>query len=147
MRISEVAGRAGVNIQTLRYYERRGLLDAPPRTTGGHRQYPSSTVGLLLFVKRAQQLGFSLTEVEELLHLADGGPENCDSARALAETHLIELDRKIADLTRMRESLGELLSTCSRPRAGRTCPLLKAIHEQTSADSIASTSVACGPTT
>ena len=116
-------------MQTLRYYERRGLLDAPPRTTGGYRQYPTSTVSLLRFVKRAQQLGFSLAEVEELLNLTEGGPENCDTARALAETHMIELDRKIADLTRMRKSLGELLSTCSRPRAGRKCPLLKAIHD------------------
>jgi MerR family mercuric resistance operon transcriptional regulator len=65
-----------------------------------------------------------------LLSLADGGPDNCDGARALAETHLAELDRKIADLTRMRDSLGELLSTCARPRAHRSCPLLQAIHDE-----------------
>ena len=96
MRTSEVADKAGVNTQTLRYYERRGLLDAPPRTPGGYREYPSSAVSLLRFVERAQQLGFSLGEIDELLSLADGGPDNCDSARALAETHLVELDRKIA---------------------------------------------------
>jgi Hg(II)-responsive transcriptional regulator len=133
MRTSEVADRAGVNMQTLRYYERRGLLDAPPRTPGGYREYPSSAVSVLRFVKRAQQLGFSLDEVDELLNLADGGPDNCDGARVLAETHLAELDRKIADLTRMRDSLGELLSTCARPRAERSCPLLQAIHDKAAA--------------
>ena len=130
MRTSEVAGRAGVNTQTLRYYERRGLLDAPPRTPAGYREYPSSAVSKLRFIKRAQALGLSLGEIDELLTLADGGPDNCDGARALAGTHLVELDRKIADLTRMRDSLGELLWTCTRPRADRSCPLLQAIHEE-----------------
>lgn len=130
MRTGEVADKAGVNTQTLRYYERRGLLDAPPRTPGGYREYPSSAVSLLRFVKRAQQLGFSLGEIDELLNLADGGPDNCDIARALAETHLVELDRKIADLVRMRASLVELVSTCARPRADRSCPLLPEIHDE-----------------
>jgi MerR family mercuric resistance operon transcriptional regulator len=113
----------------LRYYERRGLLDAPPRTPAGYREYPSSAVGVLRFVKRAQQLGFSLGEIDELLHLAGGGPDNCDSARVLAETHLVELDRKIADLNRMRDSLKELVSTCARPLVDRSCPLLQAIQD------------------
>ena len=129
MRTKEVADRARVNTQTLRYYERRGLLDSPPRSPAGYREYPSSVVSVLRFVKRAQELGFSLAEIEELLHLADGGPDSCASARALAETHLAELDKKIADLTRMRESLGQLVATCTRPRADRSCPLLQAIHD------------------
>ena len=129
MRTKEVADRARVNTQTLRYYERRGLLDAPPRTLAGYRDYPSSAVSVLRFVKRAQELGFSLSEIDELLHLADGGPDMCESARTLAETHLVELDRKIADLTRMRDSLGELVATCARPRADRSCPLLHAIQD------------------
>ena len=69
MRTKEVADRARVNTQTLRYYERRGLLDAPPRTPAGYREYPSSAVRVLRFVKRAQELGFSLAEIDELLHL------------------------------------------------------------------------------
>jgi MerR family transcriptional regulator, mercuric resistance operon regulatory protein len=127
MRTSEVADQAGVNTQTLRYYERRGLLPQPPRSPAGYRDYPVSVVGVLRFVKRSQQLGFTLDEIEDLLHLAGGGPNSCDQARALAEQHAAELDRKITDLTRMRASLGELVATCERPPAGRSCPLLQAI--------------------
>ena len=131
MRTSEVAGWAGVNTQTLRYYERRGLLPEPPRSRSGYRDYPVSAVGVLRFVKRAQELGFTLAEVEELLQLAGGGPDRCDRARALAEAHAASLEAKIADLRRMRASLGELVATCERPRADRCCPLLRAIESTT----------------
>ena len=127
MRTSEIAERAGVNTQTLRYYERRGLLAEPPRSPAGYRDYPPSAVAVLRFVKRAQELGFTLAEVEELLVLAEGGPEACGSARSLAEVHIAELDLKIADLQRMRECLGTLAATCQRPRADRSCPLLGTI--------------------
>lgn len=82
---------------------------------------------MLRFVKRAQELGFTLADVEELLSLADGGRRSCDRARMLAGSQMIELDRKIADLHRMRASLAELIATCERPRADRSCPLLQAI--------------------
>ncbi len=124
MRSGELAGRAGVNAETLRYYERRGLLADPPRTPGGYRDYPSSALDLLRFIKRAQQLGFTLHEVEELLQLGEGGPESCDAARVLAEARKADLERRIADLERMRDSLGELIETCDRPRADRICLLL-----------------------
>lgn len=131
MRTSEVAGQAGVNSQTLRYYERRGLLAEPPRSSAGYRDYPVQAVQLLRFVKRAQHLGFTLAGIEELLELADGGPDSCDRARALAEAHAADLDRKIADLQLMRASLGELIATCERPRGERSCPLLRAIEGMT----------------
>lgn len=127
MRTSQVADRAGVNTQTLRYYERRGLLPEPPRSPAGYRDYPVSAVDQLRFVKRAQQLGFTLAEVAGLLELADGGPDSCRRARALAEAQAAALDAKIAGLQRMRASLGELLATCQRPRSGRSCPLTQAI--------------------
>lgn len=128
MRTSQLADRAGVNSETLRYYERRGLLDAPPRTLGGYRDYPVSAVGLLRFVKRAQELGFTLDEVEELLHLDDGGPDSCDAARALAEHRRADLAARIADLQRMHDSLAELVATCDLPRPDRRCALLEAIR-------------------
>lgn len=128
MRTSEVAGRAGVNIQTLRYYERRGLLPDPPRSGAGYRAYPSETVGVVRFVKRAQRLGFTLDEVRQLLELAAGGPEGCDAARDVAESRLADLEAKIADLVRMRDSLRQLVTTCALPRRDRECPLLEAIH-------------------
>jgi MerR family mercuric resistance operon transcriptional regulator len=127
MRTHEIADRVGVNAQTLRHYERRGLLAEPPRSPSGYRDYPVSAVRVLRFVKRAQELGFTLAKVEELLSLADGGPRSCDQARTLARSHVAELDRKIADLQQMRASLGELVATCERPRADRSCPLLEAI--------------------
>jgi len=128
MRSSEVAVQAGVNPQTLRYYERRGLVQEPPRSPAGYRAYPAEVVEIVRFVKRAQELGFTLDEVRELLHLAEGGPKDCDPARALAEARVAELNRKISDLQRMRESLVELVATCDRPRTDRRCPLLHALH-------------------
>jgi MerR family mercuric resistance operon transcriptional regulator len=125
MRTQEVADRAGVNAQTLRYYERRGLLAEPPRSPSGYRDYPASAVRVLRFVKRAQELGFTLADVAELL--ADGGPRSCERARTLAQSQIDGLDCKITDLCRMRVSLAELVATCERPRADRSCPLLAAI--------------------
>ena len=127
MRTSQLADRVGVNTQTLRYYERIGLLAPPPRSPAGYREYPDSAVRVLRFVKRAQELGFSLADVEQLLFLADGGPHSCERARTLAEQHVAELDERIADLTRIRASLADLAETCKHPRVDRSCPLLDAI--------------------
>ena len=130
MRTSELAGRVGVKAETLRYYERRGLLQEPPRTPGGYRDYPSGAIDLLRFIKRGQELGFTLDEIEELLHLDAGGLEGCDAARALAEARRTDLEARIADLERMRDSLTALVATCEVPRADRSCPLLEAIEGQ-----------------
>jgi DNA-binding transcriptional MerR regulator len=130
MRTSELAGRLGVNPETLRYYERRGLLHEPPRTASGYRDYPATAVTLLGFIKRAQQLGFTLDDVEELLHLDRGGPESCDAARELAQARRADLEARIADLRRMRDCLTELISTCGLPRTDRSCSFLAALREQ-----------------
>ena len=127
MRTSELARQAGVNPETLRYYERRGLLDEPPRTPARYRDYPDAALGLLRFIKRAQQLGFTLDDVEELLHLNHGGPESCEAARALAQARTEDLTDRIADLRRMRDSLADLIASCELPRAERACSLLAAI--------------------
>src|SRR6266704_411155 len=96
VRTGQVARQSGVNIQTLRYYERRGLLQPPARRPSGYREYTSHAVEIVRFVKRAQELGFNLDEVESLLDLAAGGPASCDNARGLATQKLVELDAKIA---------------------------------------------------
>jgi DNA-binding transcriptional MerR regulator len=127
MRTRELANRAGVNPETLRYYERRGLLGAPPRTSGGYRDYPVDAVRLLRFIKRAQHLGFTLDDVEELLHLDRGGPDGCEAARTLAGARQADLAARIADLRRMHDCLTELITTCDRPRADRDCALLAAL--------------------
>ena len=77
-----IAAQAQVNTQTLRYYERRGLLPEPQRTRSGYRAYTPDAVRVVRFVKRAQQLGFTLDDIEDLLHLSEGGPDSCDEARA-----------------------------------------------------------------
>ena len=118
-----------MNAETLRYYERRGLLTEPPRTSGGYRVYPSGAVELLRFIKRAQELGFTLDEVEELMHLDTGGPDRCDAARALAEHRRADLEARIRDLQRMHDSLADLVATCDLPRADRSCALLEAIDQ------------------
>lgn len=129
MRTGQVAEQAGVNVQTLRYYERRGLLPQPVRGESGYRVYGPDAVRTVRFIKRAQELGFGLREAESLLTLADGGPESCDAARLLADEKIAELDRRIADLRAMRESLGRLAATCTKPRSERECPLLHSIEE------------------
>ncbi|MGH3968097.1 MAG: MerR family transcriptional regulator [Mycobacterium sp.] len=124
----QVAKQAGVNAQTLRYYERRGLLPEPPRTVSGYRSYGPEAVRLVRFVKRAQELGFSLAEIDALLDLADGGPASCDAARQLAEHKVAGLDAKIASLQAMRASLGRLIATCASPPEERVCPLLDSLE-------------------
>jgi DNA-binding transcriptional MerR regulator len=127
MRTGDVASRAEVNIQTLRYYERRGLLAEPPRAESGYRVYGPDAVEMVRFIKRAQGLGFSLEEVELLFELMGGGPDDCDQVRELALGRISELDRRISDLQAMRDSLGELVATCHLPRPERRCPLLAAL--------------------
>lgn len=127
MRTGQLARRAGVNLQTVRYYERRGLLPEPPRRESGYREYGPGSVEALRFIKRAQQLGFTLNEVEQLLHLAAGGPDACDAARMLANHRISDLEARIADLRAMRDSLWQLVQTCERPHGERECALLESL--------------------
>ncbi|KZS69415.1 MAG: MerR family transcriptional regulator [Mycobacterium pseudokansasii] len=128
MRTSEVATQAQVNVQTLRYYERRGLLPEPRRTRSGYRAYTPEAVRVVRFVKRAQQLGFTLDDIEDLLRLAKGGPDSCDEARAMARSRIGELQQRIEQLEGMRDALVRLVDTCDRPRSKRDCPILQDIE-------------------
>ena len=128
MRTSEVAAQAQVNTQTLRYYERRGLLPEPERTPSGYRAYTPDAVRVVRFVKRAQQLGFTLDDIEDLLHLADGGPASCEDARTMARTRIADLQQRINELAGMRDALTQLVDTCDQPRAERECPILRDIE-------------------
>ncbi|MEU8816984.1 MerR family transcriptional regulator [Actinoplanes sp. NPDC048796] len=124
LRSGEVAERAGLNVQTLRYYERRGLLAEPARSNGGHRLYPDGTVALLRVIKAAQRLGFSLDEVAGLL---DGGHRRpAPDLRQRAAGKMAEIDRRIAELAAVRATLAEViearcdsLTDCT----GAGCPL------------------------
>jgi Hg(II)-responsive transcriptional regulator len=128
VRTSEVAAQAQVNTQTLRYYERRGLLPEPKRTHSGYRAYTPDAVRVVRFIKRAQQLGFTLDDIEDLLHLAQGGPASCEETRAMARTRITDLQRRIDELVGMRDALARLIETCDQPRAERDCPILHDIE-------------------
>lgn len=129
LRIGEVAGRAGVNIQTLRYYERRGLLEAPERTASGYREYPSETVRLIRFIKRAQDLGFTLKEVEELVALRDAKGRKRSEVRSLAEAKMRDIDKKLAQLQAMRSALYTLVESCACRDGRPSCPILEALDD------------------
>jgi DNA-binding transcriptional MerR regulator len=121
LRSGEVAGRAGVNIQTLRYYERRGLIAEPARSLGGHRTYPPDTVALIGAIKAAQRLGFTLDEVAELLEASRHRHRRPDlRQRALAK--IAEIDRKMADLVAIRAALTDVVAAECDSLTGCTCP-------------------------
>ena len=122
MQIGELSRRTGCNIETVRYYERIGLLPKPERR-GSYRRYDASDVGRLSFVRRARELGFTLDEVRTLIDLAAEGAETCTQARTVAADHLTDVRRRIADLKRMEVVLAETIRACSDGQhAG--CPLL-----------------------
>ena len=124
-----VAKLAGINVETLRFYERRGLLPKPPRTAANYRIYSEEDVRRIRFVKQAQQLGFSLTEIEELLSLraqpAASSASVCDRARSKIQ----DIDERILSLQRMRDTLTELVEQCSGQGPVSTCVILKGIEE------------------
>ena len=115
MKTSEIAAQAQVNTQTLRYYERRGLLPEPERTRAGYRAYTPDAVRVVRFVKRAQQLRFTLDDIEDLLNQADGGPASCDDARTMARTRIADLQQRINELVGRRDALTQLVDTCDQP--------------------------------
>lgn len=129
--IGRLSARAAVNIETVRYYERIGLVPSPPRTEGGHRLYGEPHVKKLIFVRRARELGFTLEEIRALLRLADERPPSCAKARSLATKHLADVRDKIADLKRMERVLTQTVALCEegdRP----DCPLLDALFRENS---------------
>jgi Hg(II)-responsive transcriptional regulator len=128
MRIGEVAGEAGVNIQTLRFYERRGLLKTPSRRPSGYREYTSDSVRRVRFIKRAQQLGFTLNEVQDLLRLRDDRSVPCPEVRATADAKVVEIDEKIRHLKAMKKALETLAKSCAASREHQ-CPLLEALDD------------------
>lgn len=118
--IGKLAERAGVSVETIRYYQRRGLLGEPKKPLGGYRHYPPGAERRVRFIKRAQALGFSLQEVAGLLRL--DAANACAETRELAAHKLALIQEKLADLTRMREGLAALVSECGK---GDKCPIIQ----------------------
>jgi len=126
---SEVADRADVNPETVRYYERRGLIPDPPRSSAGYRQYDASHVDRLRFIKRAQELGFTLSEIEDLLGLRVASGSQCDEVRTQAEAKIEDVEAKIRDLRRIRDALTELVDACAQQQTTGPCPILDAMDD------------------
>jgi Hg(II)-responsive transcriptional regulator len=130
--ISQVAAQVGVNVQTVRYYERRGILPQPERTPAGYRQYLPDTVRRIRFIKHAQDLGFSLDEIVRLIALRGSAPRRGD-VRAFVETKVAEVEDRVRRLQAVHQALTALLGTCARTRTPR-CPILEALEEEASMD-------------
>jgi len=124
--IGGAADAAGVNVETIRFYQRKGLLSRPGRSYGTARRYGEADVARVKFVKSAQRLGFSLEEVAGLLTLEDG--THCDEARVVAEQKLEDVRAKLDDLRRIESVLARLVGRCSASRGTISCPLIAALH-------------------
>lgn len=127
LRTGEVARQAGVNVETLRFYEREGILPEPPRRNSRYREYPPEAVDLIRFVKRAQELGFSLKEVQELLDLRKSPRQATGKVPLLVKTKVVEIEDKIRDLEAMRRALDDLLCACKEKSSGKSCPIIASL--------------------
>lgn len=123
--IGRLAESAEVNVETVRYYQRRGLMREPSRPMGGVRRYSTDDVKRIRFIKRAQQLGFTLDEVTNLLKLEDG--RSCRETERLAQQKLTLVEARIADLERLRKTLRELIGRCESGRGKMACPIIASL--------------------
>jgi MerR family transcriptional regulator, copper efflux regulator len=123
--IGELAKRAGVGVDTVRYYERSGLLSPHTRLASGYRRYRDLEVVRLRFIRRAQALGFSLKEVKALLKLS--AQSNVEQVKRSAQEKLSDVDRRIAELQRVREGLAKLIAQCPGHGRAEDCPILRAL--------------------
>jgi len=127
--IGRLAKSSGVGVETIRFYEREGLLEAPARTASGYRQYTPDAIARLGFIRRAKQLGFSLGEIRELLSLASADGDRAQ-VKALTEHKLVEIEQRIEELRRMRAALAELNHQCSGHGPVEGCPIIESLDEE-----------------
>ncbi|WP_020681921.1 Hg(II)-responsive transcriptional regulator [Marinobacterium rhizophilum] len=125
--IGKLAEAAKVNVETIRYYQRRGLLDEPPKPLGGYRRYSADQVKRVRFIKRAQMLGFTLSEIGLLLSLDD--TSLCHETREMAAHKLAMIEQKMADLSAMRQVLNDLVQQCDAGIGGADCPIIDVLAQ------------------
>ncbi|MGH8622765.1 MAG: heavy metal-responsive transcriptional regulator [Burkholderiales bacterium] len=128
--IGKVAHSAGLAIDTVRYYEREGLLEKPARTASGYRHYRPDVVARLRFIRQAKELGFSLREIKELLSLRVEAGRSCADVRARAERKIADVEQRVATLMRMKRALAKLASSCSGRAPTSECPILEALESR-----------------
>ena len=129
--IGQVAKRAGVGIETIRYYERRGLLEAPRRRDSGYRVFSQNEIRRLIFIREAKALGFTLAEIEDLLALRTDTRSGCREVQALGRAKILEVEKKIAVLQKMRRVLKKLVTQCPGEGPKNDCPILDALDGDT----------------
>jgi DNA-binding transcriptional MerR regulator len=116
MKIGEIAAAAATKVETVRFYEKVGLLPPPARTQGNNRSYGTGHLQRLSFIRRARHLGISLDDVRELLELADDEGQSCEAVDAIASAHLVDIERKLADLNQMAAELRRMIGQCHKGR-------------------------------
>lgn len=126
--IGALAAEAGVNVETIRFYQRKNLLPEPERPHGGIRRYGQTEVSRVRFIKAAQRIGFTLDEIAQLLQLEDG--TQCTQARHIAEHKLADIRQRLADLQRMETTLAQLVKRCGASRGQIRCPLIASLQEK-----------------
>jgi len=129
--IGRLAREAGVNLETVRYYERRGLLPKPPRSASGYRLFPSDAAQRLRFIRRAQELGFSLKEIRELLSLRVSRTTTSRDIRARAEAKIVDIEAKIKSLESMKKTLRKVTRVCDGCAPLARCPILESLDRET----------------
>ena len=128
--IGLVARRAGVGVETVRFYERQGLIEEPPRRPSGYREYDDEVVSRLGFIRRAKELGFTLKEIKELLSLRRDPSTPAADVKRRAAAKIVDIETKIRTLQRMREALADLTSACRGHATSAECPLLHALDRE-----------------
>lgn len=128
--IGQLAAQARVGVETVRFYERKGLLEEPNRKPSGYRQYKQETVARLRFIRRAKELGFTLKEIKELLSLRVDPSTSCADVRAQAVTKVDDIESKIRTLQRMKQALVKLTKACSGIGTTSECPILESLDKQ-----------------
>ena len=128
--ISRAARKAGVGVETIRFYERKGLLPAPPRSRSGYRQFPAHAVERLRFIRRAQDLGFSLREIGDLLALRVDEVAACATVERQARDKLAQVSGKIRELRRIERALESLVKACQAREPTSDCPILEEFEER-----------------
>ncbi len=134
LKTGELAKMAGVNKETIRFYEQKGLLSEPVRTSGGYRQYTQNEVSRLIFIRNAKSLGFSLSEIMELLAIADGSIDRCGDVRKIAEDKLDHINTQLHHLQSLKSTLTNLVDQCAQTSSIHHCPIIESLSKGTQQD-------------
>ncbi len=128
--IGQVAKQSGVSVETVRYYEKEGLLEVPERKESGYRQFKGDTIARLSFIQQAKKLGFSLKEIGELLSITSDANTVCNDVKQLSQDKLVDIEKKIKMLQQMRKSLKKLIDVCPGQAPINDCPILDALQKK-----------------